>query len=228
MLTSFADDIWIADGSDLSVMGFTYPTRCAVMRLQRGDLLVWSPIALHDVLKAQIDALGTVSHLIAPNMFHHMFLSEWQAAYPKARLYGLSGLHSKRSDLRFNGVLGDDPDAAWANQIDQIVLNNNLTDEVVFFHQLSRTVIFTDLIQQFSTGFHTGWRGVIARLDLMVGDIPNVPRKFRLGFRNKAKARASVEKVLDWPIERVLLAHGTPVTADGHAVLKRTFHWLIG
>ena len=55
MPTSFAllqeDDIWIADGSDLSVLGFTYPTRCAVMRLAGDSLLVWSPIALGDDLK---------------------------------------------------------------------------------------------------------------------------------------------------------------------------------
>ena len=228
MLTSFADDIWIADGSDLSVMGFTYPTRCAVIRLADNALLVWSPVRLDDALRGQIDAIGTVAYLIAPNMFHHMFLDQWQATYPQAKLYGLAGLHDKRPDLRFDGVLGETPEPAWADRIAQIILENKLTDEVVLFHRPSGTIIFTDLIQQFSPGFHRGWRSVIARLDLMVGDTPNVPRKFRLGFRDKSKARACINKVLDWPIERVLMAHGVPVTENGHAVLKRTFRWLIG
>ncbi len=227
MLTSFAEDIWIADGSDLSVLGFTYPTRCAVMRLAGDGLLVWSPIELNDDLKKQLKALGTVTHLVAPNMFHHMFLSEWQFAFPTAQLFGLQALHAKRPDLRFDGVLTDGPDPSWDAQIDQVVIENKLTDEVVFFHRASKTVIFTDLIQQFPRGFHKGWRSVVARLDLMVGETPNVPRKFRLGFWNKAKAKTSISKVLDWPVARVLLAHGAPVTINGHAVLKRSFAWLI-
>ncbi|MEO0905378.1 MAG: hypothetical protein AAFX89_11530, partial [Pseudomonadota bacterium] len=147
--------------------------------------------------------------------------------YPQAQLFGLAGLHAKRPDLRFDGLLGPSPDVAWAEQLDQIVIENRLTDEVVFFHHASNTVIFTDLIQQFPRGFHKGWRSVVARLDLMTGDTPNVPRKFRLGFRNEIKTRNAINKVLEWPIQRVLLAHGEPVTRDGHAVLKRTFGWLI-
>ncbi len=68
----------------------------------------------------------------------------------------------------------------------------------------------------------------MASLDLMVGDAPNVPRKFRLGFGNRKKARATVAKLLEWPIERLLMAHGAPVRADGQKVLARTFRWLIG
>ncbi|PJI91805.1 uncharacterized protein DUF4336 [Yoonia maricola] len=226
-LTLFAEDIWIADSGELSVMGFRYPTRCAVMRLSGDALLVWSPAALSPPLRAQIDAIGRVTHLIAPNMLHHMFLGDWQTAYPQAQLFGLAALSHKRPDLRFDGVLDDVPNQAWADQIDQIVVANKLTDEVVFFHHASGTVIFADLIQQFPHDCHKGWRGMIARLDLMVGDVPNVPRKFRLGFRAKTKARASITKILQWPIKRILLAHGAPVTDDGHRVLKRTFRWLI-
>ena len=88
--------------------------------------------------------------------------------------------------------------------------------------------IFTNLIQQPLPGLHNGWHRVVARMDLMVGATPNVPRKFLLGFRDRTKARASVEKLLEWPVERVLMAHGAPITANGHAVLKGTFRWLIG
>lgn len=227
MLTPFGDDIWIAQGGDVSVMGFAYPTRCAVIRLSGRDLLVWSPIALGDKLKSQIDALGTVTHLVAPNMFHHLFLGRWQAAYPAAQLFGLAGLRDKCPDIRLDGELGEIAEPAWAGQLSQVILCNRLTDEVVFFHHASRTVIFADIIQQFPRNFHKGWRGVIARLDLMVGDQPNVPRKFRFAFSNRVKARETIGAILDWPIERVLLAHGAPVTRDGHAVLKNAFRWLI-
>lgn len=228
MLTRFAKDIWTLDGEALTVMGFDYPTRCTVIRLEDNTLVVISPTGLNGQTQAQIGALGPVTHLIAPNMFHHMFLTDWQKAYPNASLFGLAGLQAKRPDLRIDGLLDDGPIENWGQQIDHVVLHNKLTAEVVFFHRASQTVIFTDIIQQFPRGFHKGWRGVIARLDLMVGSAPNVPRKFRLGFRGQRDARSAVAQILNWPIERVLMAHGQPVTKDGQAVLKRTFAWMIG
>ncbi len=66
----------------------------------------------------------------------------------------------------------------------------------------------------------------MAKLDLMVGETPNVPRIFRIGFGAKAQARAMMEPILDWPTERVVMAHGAPVFGDGQALLRRTFDWL--
>lgn len=225
-LISFADSIWIADGSDTVVLGFRYPTRCAVIRLPDGGLLVWSPITLNNDLRVAVDALGQVTHLIAPNHFHHLFITEWQAAYPQAKLYGLPGLQTKRPDLRFAGVLEPEPDPAWAAVMDQVLIDNKLTREVVFFHRPSQTAIFTDLIQQFPDGWHKGIRRIIAKLDLMIGDQPNVPRKFRLGFGNRKVARTQIAPILAWPTERILLAHGEPVRTSGKAVLAQAFDWL--
>jgi hypothetical protein len=60
----------------------------------------------------------------------------------------------------------------------------------------------------------------------MVGSEPSVPRKFRLAFTNRRAARASLEHVLSWPAEKVLMAHGTPVSEDRQAFIGRTFRWL--
>jgi hypothetical protein len=44
--------------------------------------------------------------------------------------------------------------------------------------------------------------------------------------RDRSAARASLEHVLSWPAERVLMAHGTPVSEDGRAFIGRAFRWL--
>ena len=98
---------------------------------------------------------------------------------------------------------------------------------MVFFHRKSATVIFTDLIQQFPAGWFSGWRAVVAKLDLMLGAEPSVPRKFRTAFTNRRAARASLERILEWPAANVLMAHGTPVVGDGQAFLRRAFKWLM-
>ena len=226
-MKQFADDVWTADGPLVSTAGFHYPTRMVVVRLSGGSLFVWSPIRLSDTLRKGVDALGEVRHIVAPNSLHHLFIPEWKSAYPAARIYAAPGLRKKREDIFFDADLGNDPMPEWAGEIDQAVMEGNLiTTEVVFFHLKSGTVLFADLIQQLPTSLFSGWRAVIARLDLMIGPEPSVPRKFRAAFINRRAARASLERILAWPAEKVLMAHGIPVETGGRAFLRRAFKWL--
>ncbi|QPF87224.1 DUF4336 domain-containing protein [Bradyrhizobium genosp. L] len=227
-LQQFGLEIWIAEGPCVAVAGFHYPTRMAVIRLADGNLFIWSPVRLTESLGAAVDALGPVRHIVAPNSLHHLFLAEWKRAYPGAVLYVPPGLHKQRKDIAFDADLRDMPSPDWAGQIDQVVVHGNLiTTEVVFFHVRSRTVLFTDLLQQIPVELLSGWRATIARLDLMVGPEPSVPRKFRFGFTNRRAARAALGRILAWPVEKVLMAHGTPVETAAPAFLRRAFAWLI-
>lgn len=229
MLKQFGREIWIADGSAVSTAGFHYPTRMAVIRLSDGGLFIWSPIRLPDSLRAEVDALGDVRYLVCPNSLHHVFVDDWRRAYSGARLYAPPGLREKRKDLHFDSDLGNEPIAEWSGHIDHVVVPGNLiTTEVVFFHRNSGTVLFTDLIQQFPETWFSGWRAMVARLDLMVGPEPAVPRKFRVAFTNRRAARAALARILAWPAEKVLMAHGTPVDNDGRAFIRRAFRWLTG
>ncbi len=228
MLEPFGDEIWIADGGDITAAaGFRYPTRMAVIRLAGGGLFVWSPIPLSAALRAEVDALGAVRWLIAPNSLHHLFLTEWIAAYPGAAVHGPPDLRKKRADITFDADLGETPAPAWADDVDQALVTGNLIlTEAVFFHRRSKTVVFTDLIQQLAPERYSGWRKLVAKLDLMTEPEPSVPRKFRIAFTDRAAARAAITRVLAWPAEKVLMAHGAPVEADGQTVLRRVFRWL--
>lgn len=227
-LTPFGPDIWLADGSQASVAGFHYPTRMAVIRLD-GGLLVWSPVALPDALRAEVAALGDVRWLVAPNSLHHLFVAEWQAAFPNARFLAAPGLAARRPDLRIDAELGGGPPAAWGGGLDLVpVPGNRITTEVVFFHAASATVLFTDLLQQFPPGWFRGWRGLVARLDLMTQTQPSVPRKFRVAFHDRRAAKAALRRILAWPAQKVVMAHGRPVETDGQAFLVRAFRWLTG
>ena len=228
-MREFGRDIWIVEGPEVAVAGFHYPTRMAVIRLADGGLFVWSPVRLSDDLRAAVDRLGRVAHIVAPNSLHHLFLAEWQRAYPGARLYAAPGLRKKRRDLAFDVELGDAPPADWAGEIDQVAMRGNLiTTEIVFFHRASGTALFTDLLQQIAAERLSDWRAVVAKLDLMTGLKPSVPRKFRLAFVGRRKARAALERILGWPVDKVLMTHGTPVERDASAFLRRAFGWLAG
>jgi hypothetical protein len=199
----------------------------AVIRLSNGSLFIWSPVALSDSLRVSIDALGPVHHLVSPNSLHHLFFGEWQSAYPAARLYASPRLRHKRVDLTFDAELGDAPEPAWAADIDQVVLHGSFAlTEVVFFHQPSCTVLFADLIQNFPHDWFKGWRGVIARLGGIVAPHPGAPRDWRASFLNRRAARAALDRILAWPIDQVVIAHGELPTADGAAFVSGAFAWL--
>jgi len=228
MLEEFGPEIWLVSGPMLTAAaGFHYPTRMAVIRLANGDLVLWSPTALSDGLRAAVEALGTVRYLVPPNSLHHTFLGNWQQAYPEAMVLAPPGLREKRGDIRFDADFGDAPIAAWAGEIETVILRGNrITTEVVFFHRRSGTAIFTDLIQSFPAGWFTGWRALVARLDLMVAKEPSVPRKFRVAFTDRRAAREALKHILAWPTKKVLIAHGPPIIEDGQAFLHRAFRWL--
>lgn len=225
----FGPGLWLADGSDTEVIGFRYPTRMALIRLSGGGLLVWSPITLSESLRAQLADLGEVRYLIAPNSLHHLFVQEWQAAFPRAKLYAAPGLRERRQDIAIDVELGDAPPTEWEDELDQVVVRGNkITTEVVFFHRRSGTVLFTDLLQQFPPGWFRGWRAVIARLDLLTEPEPTVPRKFRVAFTDRRAAREGLRRVLKWPSSKVVMAHGSPVEQDGQRFIARAFRWLNG
>lgn len=227
LLEPFGPEIWLSAGPETEVIGFRYPTRMVVIRLGGDGILVISPVALTPDLKAAVEALGEVRHVVGPNSLHDLFLSEWRTVYPSARFHAAPGLRGQLPDLAFDADLTDIPPADWAGALEQVIVRGNrITQEVVFLHRASGTAIFTDLIQQFPRGWFKGWRALVARLDLMTEAEPAVPRKFRAAFSDRPAARASLRRILEWPTTKVLMAHGAPVERDGQAFLAQAFRWL--
>ena len=169
MLEQVHDALWVAEGETVSFFGFPYPTRSVIARLERGDLWVWSPVKLAADLRAEVDGLGPVRHLVSPNKLHHVYLPEWKAAYPEAQLWGPQSTIKKRSDLTFREALLDSPPPEWGAEIDQAWFRGSFAmEEIVFLHRPSATAIVADLIQTFSDHFlreHWGRRRFLARLD---------------------------------------------------------------
>jgi len=227
MLEAFGPSIYLADGPAVPFFGFPYPTRMAVVRLSDGALWIWSPIALNPELADAMDALGPVRHIVSPNKIHHLFMAEWSRRWPDARLYASPGLTKKRPDLRFAATLGDDPDPAWAIDIDQVIFHGSFAmEEVVFFHKPSRTVLICDLIQRFPERRVSGWKGALMRLDGLVGERGSTPREWRASFLRRAPARAAREQVLRWQPEQLLIAHGTCAPQGAAAIVRDALRWI--
>jgi hypothetical protein len=227
MLEEFAPSLFLANGPTVPFFGFPYPTRMAVVKLSDGSAWVWSPVALMEELADEVQAVGPTRHIVSPNKIHHLFLKEWTDRWPDARVYAPPGLARKKPELRFDAELGDEPDPAWATDIDQVIFRGSLAmEEVVFFHRASRTAIVCDLIQRHPESSMSGWQGKLMRLDGLVGEHGSTPREWRASFLRRGPARAARQKVLGWNAERLLIAHGECVKTDAADVIAAALSWI--
>ena len=220
------DDLWIAD-APLRFLGLEMGARMTVVRLPESRLLLISPIAAEPALVGEVQALGEIAHLVAPNRLHHLFVGEWKQAFPDATLHVAPGLETKRSDLEIDGVLTSTAEEGWAEVVDQqLMAGFDFASEVAFFHRPSATLVIHDLA--FNIGEHsppltrTGFRmmGAYGRL--------SVTPLERVLVRDKKSFRSSLEQVLAWPFERIVMAHGAVIEQGGRAELERAYRWLLG
>jgi hypothetical protein len=217
----------VAEGPVVSFFGFPYATRMAVAQLSDGNVWIWSPVALTRDLAGAVESLGPVRFIVSPNKIHHLFLSEWKARWPDARLYASPGLAEKRPELKFDAELGDKPDPGWVADIDQVIFRGSLAmEEAAFFHRPSQSAIICDLIQRHPESAIAGWRGMLMRLDGLVGEHGSTPREWRASFLRRAPARAARDKVLGWKAERLLIAHGECAQNGATSIIADALGWI--
>lgn len=227
MLEEFGPSLYLADGPTVSFYGFPYPTRMAVARLSDGTAWIWSPISLTEELASEVEAKGPIRYIVSPNKIHHLFLGEWAERWPEARMYAPPGLARKKPEIRFDAELGDEPDVAWADDIDQVIFHGSFAmEEVVFFHRASRTAIICDLIQRHAEENMSGWIGKLMRLDSLVGEHGSTPREWRASFLRRAPARAAREKLLGWKPDRLIIAHGECAQSGATAIIEEALSWI--
>ena len=224
-------ELWTADGqADAGVPGFLrkydFSTRMTVIRLPDGGLFLHSPVRLDDRLRSELDALGPVRAVVAPNKAHHLFVGDYRVPYPKARFYGALGLQTKRKDLAFFAMLGDEPMPEWRGTIEQRFFRGApWLNEVVFFHPTSRTLLLTDLAFNVPTG--KVW-GIPFVFRLMGAEGVFGPHRFvRWFIRDGNAALRSLRTILEWDFDRVIVTHGDIVETGGKAKMKRAFAFIL-
>jgi Domain of unknown function (DUF4336) len=217
-------DVWVADRPLKLAVG-DIGARMTVVRLADGGLFLHSPVRLDDETKRALDDLGPVRAIVAPSTVHHLFAGEYARTYPAARLYGAPGLAEKRRELRVDAVLGAEPAPEWRDRIDQRLFRGApVLNEVIFLHAPSRTLVLTDLAFNVPAERTAGARlfywltGAAGRFG------PH--RLVRTMIRDRRAARDSVEQVLAWDFDRVIVSHGDVLESGGRNRFAAAFAFL--
>lgn len=219
--------LWSAEGL-VRFMGMALRSRMELVRLPDGGLMAISPLALTPALKASIDALGPVRHILSPVKIHNLGIADFAAAWPEARVWASPGLPERRPDLRFDGILGDAPHADWAGVLAQTTTaGNRFFSEVVFLHRASRTLIVADLVEALDAHVLPTRRGrLLGRAMRIFGRILPSP-EFRAFTDDAAAARARLDTIDGWDFTRILPAHGPMLEDPDHALFRQVRDFLL-
>jgi hypothetical protein len=118
------------------------------------------------------------------------------------------------------------PPDAWAEEIDQVLVRGNrLIWEVVFFDKPSKTLIVTDLVEnirqksgQVDWMLKFWWKAVFH-----MWDNPKPAPEYQMGWKHKRAAKHSLERILEWDFDRVVLSHGENIESDAKNVLRKAW-----
>ena len=155
MLKEIDEGIWVAE-QPLRYFGLSIGTRMTVIRLANRELVIISPIQINEATARQLNELGQVRHIVAPNLYHYFFAAEFKAFYPNATFWAAPGLDIKQPELPIDEIISSHSSRQW-DGIETMLFDGfrtlslsgfNSLNECVFFHPASRTLILTD------TAFH--------------------------------------------------------------------------
>ncbi len=223
-LAVLAPNLWELN-APLSVLGMALGHRMTVARLPDGGLWVHSPVAHSPALAAELARLGPVANIVAPNAIHDTYLEGWFAAFPTARFHGARGFAKFRPDLKFTDALGDTPDAAWAATFDQHMIRGMpRLNEVAFLHRASHTLILTDLAFNLGPEMPLLSR-VLLRVNGCYGKF-GPSRLLKTTIKDPPALRRSLDQILAWDFDRVVVSHGRNIETGGKTMLREAFAFL--
>ena len=206
-------------------MGLPLGRQIVAVRLPGGGVWIHSPVPMTPELRRELATLGAVRHVVGPNLWHDECLREFQAEHPAALFHAAPGLAVVKRDVRFTAELSDHPHPEWAGVLEQhLVRGMPKMNEVVFFHPASRSLILADLAFNFGPE-GPWWFALLMRAYGAWGRFgPTALEKFLM--RDKAAVRASVDIILRWDFDRIIVGHGRNIETNGKAAFREAFAFL--
>jgi Domain of unknown function (DUF4336) len=228
-LHEFANNIWLADGPVVRDGGAFFTTRMAIVKLSDGSIWISSPVPVSFAALKEISELGNVRYLIAATPRHIWRLDLWHTLFPEAELWASHPtlFTLQKGQLPISGYLSNTPPHAWRADFEQLAFQGNpLLSEVLFFHRDTHTVLLDDLIMRNPVMEGETLTNLIFKLGGVQGPDGGVARDMKMTFLNRNLARHSLESLLSWDFDKLIIAHGECIESGAKQYIKRAFRWL--
>ncbi len=241
VLTPRHEGIYTIDRSYIFLSFCDVGARCTVIvkppldASKRPELLLYSPLPIDNAIRKELDKLGDVSVVIAPNNEHVDFVASAAAAYPNATILGPTGCKARWPNLPFDSdTFADDgktPHPALASFSEVVtamfVPSAPFFNETVLIHKVSRTFIVCDLWWNWPSLKDTQPKGV---------ELPYPTRAFafamnriylpfynRILVQDREAFALFMRELLDTKFKNIIPCHGNCVAEEGWRRVDRFF-----
>jgi len=216
-LLYLAPNLWLQT-FPFKTLGVDLQRNVTILRLASGKLILHSsaPFSADDV--ATIEELGRPAWLIDTLLRHDTFAAEGRGAFPQAKYLAPPGF-SINLPFQTEALLA--APSEWAGEV-EIVPIDGVPDfgEIVFFHLPSRTLIVADLVVNFP-GEHGLWANLLLHFASAGGrHDPGMTVLFKKAVLDREAFVRSINRVLAWDFDRVIVGHGEPIETGGKEKLR--------
>lgn len=200
--------------SEVKIPMMNLPVRSTFVKCSTGGVLI-SPGSSLDVVK--LNGLNGVTDLVAPNLFHCAGIKRSLSVFPQATVWGPVGARTLKPDIPWSKELSL---SAWPYQdeLSMVTLSGIPSlNEAIFYHRESRSLIITDLCFNLSNPSGIGAWFVLN----LAGTYKKcaVSRLFLREVKDRISFKNSLEEVLTFDFDNVILAHGDNLIGNGKARL---------
>ena len=224
-LREVATGLYCAEGWwKVSPMG----RRMTVMRVGEDALAVHCGMSMPDAEMRRLDALGRVVFIIAPNPAHASEAPWYARRYPEARVLVPEGMVRRQSQqMRIDGTV----ESGWPKELNgslKVVSVQGLRiTESAYLHVASRTLVLTDLVMNYGRDHFKGLMQMMMRCNGIIDHFgPSHLLRYGL-IRDRAKLRASLEEILTWDFDGVVMNHGRILESGGQEKLRESYGFIL-
>ncbi|KAL0481043.1 tRNA sulfurtransferase [Acrasis kona] len=211
--------------------------RCTIFKLRDGGLVAISPINLEcggssDALNYVKNTLGGDLRLIvAPDLAHWMYLSQWKKEFPNAKIIGIEGQDAVCSNtVEFDDFFTKTTDCEEIarkynveGQISFVYFPGFVGKDVVVYHHESKSLAEADLIFNLPAKEQYGGVSPSTIMNKMHASSVWTQRfLWNFGVKDKIDTSVKAKKVAALDITRIIPCHGD-VIEDGNVAWNFCF-----
>ena len=209
-LRKIDERLWCLE-SYFVVWGCRGSVRMTVLETSTG-LVLYSPVRLTPEVAATLSAMGRVATIIAPNLFHHLFLRSCIAAFPSAKALVARGLEAKIGAVPGAEEITADTTVGEADDIAHFVFAGHTLHETILFHRPTSTLITADLLYNYGPRQFPAERAFFRAIGCYGS--PRVAFYHRFSIVDKKSVEQLIDTVAAWRARRIIMSHGDIIEGE--------------
>jgi hypothetical protein len=210
-MKALAENLWLLR-YPLKLFGADLRRNVTVIRLRSGEIIIHSSAPFEPPDVAKIRSLGKPTWMVEANRFHDTFSREAHDIFTEVQVLAPAGFSES---VNFPTEPLMPAPATWAEEIDVLaVQGTGAYDEHVMLHRSSRTLIVGDLAFNFPPE-EPMWTEFLVRTIIGSEHQPGMSRPFRLAITDESAFRWSMDVMLQWDFDRVIVGHGDMIESGG-------------